>query len=328
MSPEAAIAGVFAALPTPFDERRAVDVKALDHLVDYLLERKLAGLALLTEAAEDVLLGADERRTIIKAVATRLKGRRKLLVGVSTPSSAEAIELGKLAEQKGATGIVLGPPRVPGIGYRELYRHVDRVARAVGVPVLLLARPGNALDGLLPEELEALLGHTALKGIVAPHASSAHVELWAKRLKGRSAAVLAGASLAASRALKAGATGFVCGMATVAPEQAAELWAAIHGNDRPAAERLEVQLAPVVEALGPPVVGESKDGVHKLAVKIARRTLEGTQLAPSYPFALLKETLKLQGHPIRADVRAPYESPRPEIVERLRVLLSQGGVLP
>ncbi len=328
MSSEAAISGVFAALPTPFDERRALDVKALEHLVDYLVERRLAGLALLTEAAEDVLLGADERRLILKTVAARFKGRRKLVVVLSTPSSSEAIELGRFAEQKGAHALILGPPRVPGIGYRELYRHLDRVARAVSVPVLLLARPGNALDGLLPEELEAILGHASLKGVVVPHASTAQLDGWAKRFKGRGAAILGGASLAASRAVKAGATGFVCGMATVAPDTAAELWAAIGSNDRATADRIEAQAAPVVEALGPLIATEAKDGVQKLATKIAKRALEGASLAPSYPFALIKETLKLQGHPVRTEVRAPYESPRAETVERLKVMLAQGGVLP
>lgn len=327
MSTEPAIAGVFAALPTPFDERRALDVKALDHLTDYLVERKLAGFALLTEASEDVLLGPDERRLILKSVAARLKGRRRLVVALSTPSSGEAIELGRLAEQKGAQALILGPPRVPGIGYRELYRHLDRVARAVSVPVLLAVRPGNALDALLPEEVEAIVGHAALKGVHAPHASSAQLEVWAKRLKGRGASILSGNALAASRAVKAGATGVVCGIAGIAPDLASEVWSAIGAGDKATVDRLEAQTAAVVEALGPAIAGEAKDGVHKLATKIARRALEGGNLSPSYPFALLKETLKLQGHPVRPEVRPPYESPRPEVIERLKVLLAQGGVL-
>lgn len=328
MASEPVSGGVFAALPTPFDERRAIDVKALDHLVEYLGERRLSGFALLTEAAEDALLGAEERRLILKTVAARLKGRRKLLVMLSTPASVEATELGKLAEQKGAQGLILAPPRVPGIGYRELYRHLDRVARGVSIPVLLLARPGNALDALLPEELEAIVGHAALKGVLAPHISTAQLEAWAKRFKGRGAAIFGGSSLTATRAVKAGATGFVCGMATVAPDMAGELWTAIGTQDRGTADRLEAQAAPVVDALGPAIAGEVKDGVHKLATKIAKRALEGAGVAPSYPFALLKETLKLQGHPIRADVRPPYESPRPETIERLKSMLAQGGVLP
>jgi 4-hydroxy-tetrahydrodipicolinate synthase len=328
VSTEAAISGVFAAVPTPLDESRAIDVKALDHLVDYLVERKIAGLALLTEAAEDALLAPDERRLILKTVTARLKGRRKILVSLSTPASGEAIELARQAEQKGAAGVILGPPRVPGIGYRELYRHLDRVARAVTIPVLLLARPGNALDALLPEELEAIAGHGSLKGVHAPHASAAQIEAWAKRLKGKGAAVLGGSSLTASRLVRAGATGVVCAMATVAADTASELWSAVGAQDKATIDRIEGQVAAVVEALGPPIVGETKDGVAKLATKIAKRSLESAALAPSYPFALIKETLKLQGHPVRGDVRAPYESPRPEVIERLKALLARGGVLP
>lgn len=328
MTASAPIQGVYAALPTPFDEKRAIDPKALDHLVDYLAERKIAGLALLTEAAEDALLSAEERRTIIKTVTARLKNKRGWLVSVSTPASYEAVELAKFAESKGALAVILTAPRIPGIGYRELYRHLDRVARGVAIPVLLTSRPGNAIDALLPEELEALIGHASLKGIVAPHALPSVIETWAKRFKGRNATILAGTSLAGRGSMKAGATGFVCGLATIAPELAAELWSALKMDARQTVDRLENQAAPVVEALGPQLTGETKDGVAKLATKIARRSLDSTSHPPTYPFAMMKETLKMQGHPVRPDVRAPYESPRPDAIERLRAVLSQGGVLP
>jgi hypothetical protein len=156
---DAPIQGVFAAIPTPFDERRGVDVKTLEYLADYLFERGIAGLALFTEASEDALLAPEERRLIIKTVSARLKGRKKFLLFVSALSSLEAIELVKLAEPKGCAGVVLAPPRAPGIGYRELYRHVDRVSKATQLPVVFMDRPDNVLEALMPEELEAFVGH-------------------------------------------------------------------------------------------------------------------------------------------------------------------------
>ncbi|MCC7385460.1 MAG: dihydrodipicolinate synthase family protein [Deltaproteobacteria bacterium] len=327
MSSGAPIQGVHAAIPTPFDEQRGIDVKALDHLVDYLVERDLHGLALLTEVAEDVLLSAEERRAIIKAVSARLKGKRSLLVCISAPASQEAIELARFAEGKGAQAIVLQPPRVPGIGYRELYRHVDRVVRAVGLPVLLLTRPANAIEMLAPEEATALVGHPGLRGVVAPHAPPAALETWLKRFKGRDAAVLGGASLALSRTLKAGAHGVVCAMATIAAAQAAELWEAIGQADQTRIERLETSFDALVSLLGPPATTDVKDGLHKLANKIARRTVDTSLLPPTYPFALIKEALRLQGHPVRGDVRPPFEAARPEAVERLRAVLQHAGVL-
>jgi dihydrodipicolinate synthase/N-acetylneuraminate lyase len=320
-------AGVFAALPTPFDERRLIDSKALDHLVDYLLQRRLAGLALLTEAAEDPLLALDERRALVKTIGSRVKGRKPMLMAVSTPATYEALELVKLGEANGVTGVILTTPRVPGIGYKELYRHLDRLIRGTKLPITIAVRPGNMLRSLLPEELDALMGHASLRGCFVPQVSVGGIESWAKRWKGKNNAVLAGSSLALSRAVKAGATGAVCAMAVIASEQAAQLWAAISGGKQDAIDKLESRLSTVHEYLSPPIPAETKEGVQKLATKIAKRPLEGATLLPMFPFAHIKEALRLQGHPIRPDVRPPYESLRPEASERLKAILQRGGVL-
>jgi 4-hydroxy-tetrahydrodipicolinate synthase len=321
------IQGVFAALPTPFDDQRTIDAKALDYLVDYLAARQLAGFALLTEAAEDPLLGAEERKTIVKSVAARLKGKKGLVVAISAPSTAEASDLARLAEAKGALAILLAAPRIPGIGYRELYRYVDRVVKAVQIPAVLVARPGNALESLLPEEVTALIGHPGLKGVFAPHAATAGIEAWAKRFKGRGAAILAGTGLSISRLIKAGATGALCGIAPLASAQVDALSQAIAEKELDKVDALEARLHPVVEMLGPAPLIETKDGVQKLATKIARRSVESPALTSTTPFALIKEGLRLQGHPIRADVRPPYEPVKPEASEKLKWVLQQAGVL-
>ena len=327
MSGVAPIGGVWAAVITPFDDRRAVDTDALDHVIDYLRARDIAGIAVLTEAAEDVLLTAGERKGIVKQVGRRLKGKLPFMVYISTPSSPDAIELARISEAKGAGCIVLSPARLPGIGYRELYRHLDRIVRAVTLPVMVLARPHNALESLEPEELETLFKHDGVAGVVAPHATPAEVERWVKRFKGRDAGVLTGCSLSNAKAMESGSVGAVCGLVQIAAELSAELQAAISRGDTKATARLEGRLAPAIEILGPTLESAPVDGVQKLATKIARRSLRSPAVALSYPAPLLKAILKIEGHPIRPEVRAPYERARPDQIEKLKAILQRTGIL-
>jgi 4-hydroxy-tetrahydrodipicolinate synthase len=322
----APLQGVFAALPTPFDEQRAIDQKAFDHLTDYLLGRELEGFALLTEAAEEPLLTSEEKRQLIKLAGARIKQKRRILVSITAPAIAEAVDLVRFAEGKGAAGFLLAPPRIPGIGYRELYRYVDKVTKSTALPVLLVSRPGNALRSLMPEEISTLVAHPGLKGVFTPHSNTSALEAWAKRFKGKEASILGGCSLTLSRTIKGGAEGVVCGLAVVASAQAAALYKAVRANEGQADE-MEVRFSPAVEALGPPIVTEGKDGVQKLATKIAKRSIEGPAIPPTFPFALLKETLRLQGHPIRPDVRPPYEAVKPDASERLKLTLQQAGLI-
>ena len=327
MSGSAPILGTWAGIVTPFDDRRRLDLAGFKHLVDYLAGRDVEGVALLTEAGEDQLLQPEERKQLVKAVSAGLAGKKPFVVFISAVGSLEAVDLARIAEAKGAAAVVLSLPRAPGIGYRELYRHLDRMARSVTVPILLLDRPGGVLESLQPEELVTLVGHESLVGVVAPHATGAEIGRWKSRFGDRASSILSGCSLSALEATRAGAVGTVCAMACVASEQAHRLHGLIADGDNKAAEQLESSLSAAVELMGPPSATAPLDGLKKLATRIANRPLQQPALPTSYPAPLLKAALKLQGHPVRAEVRPPLETARPPTVEKLKAVLQRSGIL-
>ncbi len=326
MSEPVAFASLYVALPTPMDERGQVDEPVLDQLVDYLLQRPIDGLALLTEAAEDPLLALDERRKLVERIAGRVKGKKPMLVSISEPSTRGAVDLARLAEKKGASALLLSPLKTPGLDYRALYRHLDHVARSVACPVYVTIRPDNALEGLAPEEIATLAQHERLRGVFLPQAPSEEIQTWVRRMKALPGPVLTGCSLAFSGAAKAGASGTICGLAMLGTDQAVELMGAIKASDTPKIKSIEKKVRPAVDLLGPPRSLEELDGVKKLTARLANRPLVGT-MPPLVPFAYVKEGLRLQGHKIKSFVRPPYEQVTPEQSERLRAVLKSSGLL-
>jgi 4-hydroxy-tetrahydrodipicolinate synthase len=318
--------GIYAALPTPFDDSGRVDQKALDHVIDYLCSREIRGIAALTEAAEDPLLLPDERRAMIPSILARVAQRKKVIINISAPATKEAVELAKLAHGKGATALMLTAYRLPGLGYRELYRHIDRIAKSADLPIMLNLRPDTVFDSLAPEELSTLTRHPALKAGFVPERASV-IEPWVKRFKKRDGTVLSGSSLSFSGAHRAGASGSICGMAVIASAQAAKLLDAIQRKDNLVVTKLEKIFSPAVEMLGPPRSPEEMDGVQRLAAKLAQRPLEGFQMSPTVPFALIKEALRLQGHPVKNRVRPPYEQVGADVSERLKTTLKISEII-
>jgi 4-hydroxy-tetrahydrodipicolinate synthase len=318
---------VWAALPTPFDDGGRVDQKALDHLLDYLAQRDIAGFAALTEAAEDPLLSAEERRQLISAIGGRVQGKKAFLVAISAPATKEAVEIAKLAHQKGASAILLSTYRLPGLGYRELYRHLEKVAKATELPVLLVMRQDNAFDMLAPEELGTLAKHPSLRGVFAPGAPPQTIEGWVKRFKGRPSGIFGGCSLAHRELAAAGATGSICGLAVIASAHASKVYDALKRGHVEVVGKLERLFQPAVEMLGPPKSFETMDSVQRLAAKLAKRPLEGYQLQSTVPFALIKEALRLQGHPVKNRVRPPYEQVSTDVSERLKTTLKLSEIL-
>src|SRR5262249_15006951 len=134
-------------------------------------------------------------------------------------------------------------------------------------------------------------------------------------------------SLAYSTSAVAGATGTICGMAVVASAHATKLWDAIKRVHTDVVVKLEKLFQPAVDFLGPPKSFETMDSVQRLAAKLAKRPLEGYQLQSTVPFALIKETLRLQGHPVRNRVRPPYEQVSADVSERLKTALKLSEVI-
>ena len=320
-------ASIFVALPTPFDEQGNVDEPALVHLVDYLGRRDIAGLAVLTEAGEDPMLDADERKSIVERVGKRLGGKRELIVQISAPATRAAVDLARHAEQNGANAIVIAPLRIPGLGYREIYRHVDRVSRATTLPTFLSLRSDNAADCLAPEEQATLGQHDRLGGVFLPDAPAEDLRVWAKRLKAREGAVFSACALRFADAARAGATACICGLAMLATDQSARMGDAVQRGDIDTIRRIEKKTKPAVETLGPPRALGEEGGVKRLAAKLAQRPLDGMLMRPTVPFRLIKEGLKHQGHPVKGHVRPPYEDVGHEESERLKLVLKSSGLV-
>ncbi|MBI4816323.1 MAG: dihydrodipicolinate synthase family protein [Deltaproteobacteria bacterium] len=324
------VSGIFAAIPTPMNERRQLDPKALQHLVEYLCSTELSGFALFTECAEDLLLSQEERRAILKSVASVTERKKALVISVSTPNTLEAQELAKAAEQKGTVAVLISLARYPGIGYRELYRHLERIRKSVPLPILLDTRPGNVLDSLSGEEVATLLTHSGLTGAFVPGFVPGSLDPWKKRFKlegGRSPTFLTASSLSFLRACEQGASGAICAMAVLAPEQASKIYAAAKSKEPARVSKLENELKPIIEVLGPPIGERSADGLQKITNRLARRSVLGPVLPSVFSPSLIKEALRLQGHPVRSEVRAPLESIRADASERLRTALTMGGLL-
>jgi len=321
--------GTLVALPTPFTAQRGLDEEALEHLVSYLSEREqVGGFALSTEAAEDDLLTFDERLFIVRMAGKRKRADHGLLVRISDFASRRAADFAKMAEEAGATIVSIRLPRLPGIGYRELYRHVDYISRSVSVPVLLDQGISDGLQSLQIEELETLVQYPRLKGVVTQTNNPADLKLWERRLAGREDLILfAGSSLNMVEMAESGATGRICGHYLLVPEMADEIMKAFSEGDISKARKLQMRMAPAQALLSPAARTENRGGLKKLTSKLASRPLEEKVLLSHFSPAMIKAALHLQGHPIRADVRSPYETLKGERLEKFAQQLRRTGVL-
>lgn len=101
--------GVFIISPTPFDEGGAIDARSTDTLVDFYLDKGVAGITILGVLGEAPKLSGAERRDFMLRVLRRVDGRVPIVVGASDAGTDNLVRFGEEAMDAGAAGLMIAP---------------------------------------------------------------------------------------------------------------------------------------------------------------------------------------------------------------------------
>jgi 4-hydroxy-tetrahydrodipicolinate synthase len=243
--------GTYTVLVTPFTaDGAAVDLKALERLVEYQVSEGVRGLIPLGSTGEFLSVSRDERAAIVETVVAAARGRVPVVVGTGTEDTREVVALSKEAEAQGADGVMIIPPFYSVPTLPELMHHYDTVAQAIGIPIMVYNNPATANVDMTPAMLaeisripncryvkESTLEATRVRDIIA--------------LCGDRMEVFAGVLGYESAWL--GAIGWVAVCSNVAPRLSSEMFeAAAFAADRDRSLALYRRLAPLLPWVGGP----------------------------------------------------------------------------
>lgn len=246
------LTGVFAPIPTPFDERDQLDLKRLRAALPRWIDSALAGLVVLGSTGEAVLLTEDESDRLIAGTRDALPSGRPLIVGTGRESTSHTIQATRRAGELGADAVLV---RTPGFYKAQMtaevfVRHYTAVADASPVPVLLYNF--TAVTGVnLPAEAVARL--SAHPNIVGMKESGGDVAQIGELISagGDDFAMLAGSASTFYASLCAGAAGGILALAVLLPEACVRLFALTRKGDHAAARALQRRLVPLARLIGP-----------------------------------------------------------------------------
>jgi dihydrodipicolinate synthase/N-acetylneuraminate lyase len=239
-----AFEGIIPAVTTPFDAADEVDVAALKSNVAALIDAGVHGLVACGTMGEAGSLSADERRTVVGAVVEAAGGRVPVTVGVSSGSALNSLAYALDAKALGATAIMSLPP----LGYRadddEVVTFFTELASGAGLPLMAYNNPeASGVD--MPPELIVRL-YEEVDGVAAIKECSGDVRRIPAILNATSELeVLVGGDDWALEGFAAGATGWVTGVAVVAPREVVELYDAVNAGELARARALYRRLLPI-----------------------------------------------------------------------------------
>jgi 4-hydroxy-tetrahydrodipicolinate synthase len=235
--------GVIPAIVTPFGDDGDVDAGALASNAEWMLDRGASGLVGTGTMGESQSLSLQERRLVVETLVEAASGRT-VTVGVSSESPGTSIALAADAAAAGAQGLMLLPP----LGYegddREIEAFYRAVAESTDLPIMAYNNPKSSGTDMRPELVARLAD---IDGVVAVKECSGDARRIAeiRRIAHGDFEVLVGGDDWALEGFCAGATGWISGVANVAPRECAELYALCLEGRLQEARELNARLLPL-----------------------------------------------------------------------------------
>src|SRR5512143_2339675 len=208
--------GSMVAIVTPMAEDGALDLAALERLVEFHLENGTDGIIAVGTTGESATLDVDEHCAVIRRVVETVRGRIPVIAGTGANATSEALHLTRQAMEAGADACLLVTPYYNKPTQEGLYRHYKKIAEEVPIPQVLYNVPGRTGCDMLPDTVDRLAGIPNIVGIKEASGKLERMRELVERC-GNRLDVFSGDDGIAAEAILNGAKGVISVTANVAP---------------------------------------------------------------------------------------------------------------
>ena len=135
--------GTGIALVTPFKQDLSVDVKALENIVNHVIEGGADFLVALGTTSEAPTLSSEEKRLVVSTILKTNNGRLPVMLGLGGNNTQSVIEAIKMQSFMGIDSILSVVPYYNKPNQRGMRAHFEAIADASPVPVVVYNVPGR-----------------------------------------------------------------------------------------------------------------------------------------------------------------------------------------
>jgi 4-hydroxy-tetrahydrodipicolinate synthase len=299
--------GVIPAVLLPFENDLSIDeVSFRKHLRDVASVEGLSALTINAHSTEVASCTFDEQRRVLDIAQDEIGARLPIVNGVWADGSVEAARIAKMAEQAGASALLVFPPAPFTLGQSPAMAlaHFKRIAEATDLPLIVFQYPLATGQGYPKDTLLQLCEQVpSIRAIKDWIGHVPHHEWHVRNLQNlpRPVNVLTTHSSWLFASLVMGCNGLLSGSGSVIADLQAQLFRAVQKNDLAEAKRLNDRIEPTARVFyADPFVD-----MHNR----------------------MKEALVLLGKLPRAVVRPPLVKLERAEIARIRQALIEAGLL-
>jgi 4-hydroxy-tetrahydrodipicolinate synthase len=299
--------GVIPAILLPFADDLSIDEKGFrKHLSDVAATDGLSAITINAHSTEVASCSFDEQRRVLEIAQDEVGNRLPIVNGVWADGSIEAARIARMAEQGGASALLVFPPAPFTLGQTPAMavEHFKRIADATSLPLIVFQYPLATGQGYPRETLLAMIEAVPTIRAIKDWAGNVQqheMQIRALQSLKRPVNVLTTHSAWLLSSLVLGCNGLLSGSGSVIPDLQAALFQAVQRNDLAEARRLNDRIYPLARVF----YAEPWADMHNR----------------------MKEALVLLGRLSRAVVRPPLVKLGRAEIDRIRAALVEVGLL-
>ncbi|MCM1227169.1 MAG: 4-hydroxy-tetrahydrodipicolinate synthase [Clostridium sp.] len=135
--------GAGVAIITPMNADGSINYDGFSDNIEYQIENGTDAIIVCGTTGEASTMTDEEHIECIRFAVEKTKGRIPVIAGTGSNDTKYAVELSKVAQDKGADGLLLVTPYYNKASQKGLIMHFGAIAKVVDIPIILYNIPGR-----------------------------------------------------------------------------------------------------------------------------------------------------------------------------------------
>ena len=236
-----AFAGLSVAIVTPF-KGGDIDFDTFRKQIEFQIAAGTNCICPVGTTGESPTLSHDEQDRVIAFVVEHVAGRIKVMPGVGSNSTAEALRLTKFAEKCGADAALQVAPYYNKPTQQGFYEHFKMLAEETGLPQCIYNIPGRTGKNIEPETIIRL---AELENIAIVKEATGSLDQASQIITSTNLTVLSGDDSLTLPLMAIGGRGVISVVGNIVPKDMMALTAAMDAGNLAEAQRWHRKLFPL-----------------------------------------------------------------------------------
>lgn len=238
--------GVMPAVTTKFTNDDKLDLETFKINIEAQLDAGVNGIILGGTLGEASTLASDEKRKLTKYTTELVKNKVPVIMNIAEQSTRDAIKAAEIAEQDGASGLMMLPPMRYLADDRETVEYFRETARSTSLPIMVYNNPVDYKIEVTLDMFEVLLKEDNIQAVKESTRDISNVTRIINRFEDR-LKILCGVDTLAMESLLMGADGWVAGLVCAFPRETVAIYKLVKAGKIDEALQIYRWFLPVLE---------------------------------------------------------------------------------